>query len=67
MKMFTLYWLSGHREVVEGETIEQAFTLAGYGAGALKALDFFNYGDDHSYTWSKERHSWNLTFFEPAI
>ena len=38
---FKLYWLTGKTEIIEGETISQAFTHAGYGAGAIKALDWY--------------------------
>jgi hypothetical protein len=58
VKQFTLYWLDGKHQVVTGETIEQAFTTAGYGAGALKAVDFYIDGDNHEYDWNKEQRSW---------
>lgn len=41
---FTLYMLDGDRRIIKGETIEQAFTMAGYGAGAIAALDWFDNG-----------------------
>ena len=41
LKQFRLHWLDGKKEVVEGADIAQAFTLAGYGAGALGALDWW--------------------------
>ena len=37
---WNLHWLDGKVEIVEGEKISDAFTKAGYGAGAMKALDF---------------------------
>lgn len=46
---FTIYWLDGKREVVTGETIEDAFTKAGYGAGAARAIDFYANGEDTNY------------------
>lgn len=36
---YRLHWLDGRTEVVEGETIEAAFTAAGHLAGAVRALD----------------------------
>lgn len=54
MQKFTLYWLHGKREVVEGNTISEAFTLVGYSAGAIRALDFYAQGDNHDYIWDKE-------------
>lgn len=50
-KKFTLYWLDGMKEVIEGIDIANAFTRAGYGAGALAALDFHTEGEDNSYEW----------------
>lgn len=50
---FTLYWLDGKREVVEGNSISEAMTLAGYGGGAVRALDFYADGNDHNYTWKE--------------
>jgi len=41
MNTYKLYWLDGKEEIVKGDTIAQAFTLAGYGQGALAALDYF--------------------------
>ena len=38
---FKLYWKTGETEVVEGETPEQAMTLAGYSQGAIPALDYY--------------------------
>ena len=41
MKKFKLYWLDGKTEIIEGENIGNAFARAGYGAGALNALDWY--------------------------
>ena len=41
MKKFKLFWLGGRIEIIEGKTIAEAFTLAGYGAGAVRALDYY--------------------------
>lgn len=41
---YTLYWLFDKREIIWGSSIEDAFTRAGYGAGALKAIDFYSEG-----------------------
>lgn len=58
-KKFTLYWLDGKRQVITGESIEQAYTQAGYGAGAVRAVDFYIEGDNHEYDWNKEKRSWD--------
>lgn len=41
MKKFKLHWIDGKVDVVEGTDIADAFSKAGFGAGALKALDWF--------------------------
>jgi hypothetical protein len=41
MKKFKLHWLGGDTEIVEGNTIADAFARAGYGGGAIRALDWF--------------------------
>lgn len=41
MKTFRLHWLSGDIETIKGESISDAFTKAGYGLGALRALDWY--------------------------
>lgn len=51
MKTYTLYWRDGKRELVQGTGVNNALDRAGYGAGALRALDFWAEGDDHEYTW----------------
>ena len=56
--MFTLYWLSGKREVIEGSTISDAFSSAGLGAEAVKALDFYTKGDNQEYTYDLGKHRW---------
>jgi len=40
-KRFRLHWLSGDTEVTEGHNIAHAFSRAGYGGGAIRALDWY--------------------------
>ena len=41
-KTFLLHWLgSDDIEEVNGESISEAFMLAGYGGGAINALDWY--------------------------
>ena len=42
---FTLFWFDGRTELVEGNTIVEAFNNAGYGGGELRGLDFYDDGD----------------------
>lgn len=51
MKTFTIYWLDGKKEFLQGNSISNAFNSAGYGAGALQAVDFYTEGEDDSYEW----------------
>ncbi len=52
MNKYTLYWLTGDRNIVEGESIEDAFTKAGYGAGAVAALDWYDEGISQTHKFS---------------
>lgn len=40
-KMFILHWLHGKTEEISGYDIADAFSKAGYGGGALGALDYY--------------------------
>lgn len=40
-KRFRLHWEGGEKELVQGVNIADAFNRAGYGGGAIKALDYF--------------------------
>lgn len=56
---FTVYWIHGQREVLTGNTIEEAFTSAGYGNGALRAVDFYMPGDCTKYVYNRAKHEWD--------
>jgi hypothetical protein len=51
MNTYTFYWLDGTKEILEGESVHQAFIYAGYGAGAIAALDFTCNGENNNYEW----------------
>ena len=57
-KEFTVFWRDGKREVQPGDTIADAFNKAGYGAGALGALDFYEPGDSKKWEWNKPDGTW---------
>ena len=40
-RKFKLHWKDGIEEIFEGTDIADAFNHAGYGAGALSALDYY--------------------------
>lgn len=64
MKQFTLYWLDGKREIVEGADPADAMNNAGYGAGAVRALDFYAPGDDKQWRWDAEAKDWDRVITE---
>ena len=62
MKDFTLFWLTGKSEVIKGTDITNAFRRAGYGGGALGALDFYAMGNvANEHVWDRENRRWNST------
>lgn len=58
MNTYTLFWLDGLRNTVRGKTIADAMNAAGYGAGAVRALDFWAHGDNHEHEWDNEARTW---------
>ena len=40
-KIFKLYWLDDTTEIIKGRTFTKAMTHAGYGKGAVRALDYY--------------------------
>lgn len=67
LEKFTLYWKSGDREVVEGQTVEDAMTRAGYGGGSVPALDCWASGDDSDRFWDTNVRQWKSRRVEEAI
>ena len=63
-KEYILYWGSGEKQTVTGESIEDAFSKAGYEGGAIRALDFYEEAEhsdpnewefkDGKWQWTKE-------------
>ena len=43
LQKFTIHWLDGNTEVVEGEDIADACNRAGIQQGALVAMDYYDY------------------------
>jgi hypothetical protein len=41
MKSFRIHWLDKTTEIVTGTDIADAFRRAGYGGGAISAIDFY--------------------------
>lgn len=68
MRHFTIFWRTGEAQVVTGHSIEDAFRCAGFGAGALAAVDFYDNGDVRKkWTYSVIAGEWvrNPEFIEP--
>ena len=40
-KIFIIHWLDGKVEEISGDNIADAFNKAGYGAGAVAAIDYY--------------------------
>ena len=59
IKEFTFFWLDGKREVLKGGGPADALTKGGYSQGALKALDFYDYGNNNNWEWKKEIRTWH--------
>jgi len=53
-----MFWRTGQREVLKGQTMEDALSRAGYGAGAIPALDFYANGNNDNYIWDDALREW---------
>jgi hypothetical protein len=58
MKTFTLYWLTGDKEIVQGVDVADAVRRSGYSGGALRALDFWTEGTNENWNWNSKDHKW---------
>jgi len=56
-KIFYIYWRDGRKQQVVGHDIADAFSKAGYGGGAINAIDFYKQGVDN-YEWNSEQRTW---------
>lgn len=61
MQQFTFYWRDGKREVLPGESAPDCLNKAGYGHGAVAALDFWCDGCDHEWEWDETTREWKPT------
>lgn len=55
---FTLYWMNGSRNIIQGPNIETAFTNAGFGGGSIKALDWYEEGIADAHYYDKSKKAW---------
>jgi hypothetical protein len=58
MQPYTFYWLSGKKETLIGESPANALNKAGYGSGALRALDFYESGFGSEWVWDSVNKLW---------
>lgn len=56
--MYTFYWFSGRKEILEGDSPDDALNKAGYGLGVLRALDFFEPGCSGEWVWDSSDKRW---------
>ena len=52
---YVLYWKTGKTELVQGTDITKAFANAGYGYGAISALDFYTLGTTVTHEWTGKK------------
>lgn len=57
---WTFFWLTGDRQVLTGDKPNEALMLAGYGGGAVRALDFYAKGDNNEYEWNETERKWRM-------
>lgn len=55
---FTFYWRTGQRDAFEGYGPADALNRAGFGGGAVRALDFYATGEDDEWAWVPETREW---------
>lgn len=58
-KTFTVYWRTGERQEIQGQTQAQAMSLAGYSSGAIAAVDFICEGNNEEYEWNGTTREWH--------
>ena len=58
-RLYRFYWKDGKMDFFHGDTVKEALTNAGYGAGALAALDFYESTPEPTYEWNKETRNWD--------
>lgn len=65
-RKYTLFWLNGKSEIIEGLNFTFALRNAGYGNGSLAALDFYGENDIRDqYEWDEKKHTWrSVDFFK---
>ena len=55
---YTFFWKDGKKETLVGANPAAAMNQAGYGHGALAAMDFYESGEVKGWKWNKETSQW---------
>jgi hypothetical protein len=55
---YTFFWLDGRHETLRGHDAADALSRAGYGGGAVGALDFYAEGRCGDYEWDSQARTW---------
>lgn len=55
---FTIYWKDGTKNIISGNSIEEAFTVAGYSAGVLKGIVGYSEGVEDTHYWDADKNEW---------
>ena len=55
---YTFFWKDGRSETLTGANPYEAMNKAGYGPGALAAMDFYASGKGDGWKWNKETSQW---------
>lgn len=55
---YRIYWRDGSTACLKGRNEQDAFVRAGYGAGAMAAVDFFGRGEALEYKWNAADREW---------
>lgn len=59
MSAYTLYFKSGAKTTLHGDTQEKAFKDAQLSDGAHKNLEMVRLGDNTDYVWNSQRQVWD--------
>lgn len=57
--MVSIFWLNGEKEILKGNNISDALSMAGYGNSDTVDIDFYAIGDKiDKYDWNEKRRAW---------
>jgi hypothetical protein len=56
---YTIYWRMNDKTVITGTSFANAMNNAGYGAGTVSAIDFYEDGENDDYVWNQTTRNWD--------